>query len=114
MKNNFMKTAVAAICVVAAGMGGVRAYNIANQSKADMLLAENIEALSGEEPGDVQHDTSDYAAAVSRAIAHDCPFQCKMTIVCSWSAMMSNGSVITGISQGYTNQAVSPGTNISR
>lgn len=41
-----MKTAVAAVCVVAAGMGGLKAYNVANQSQADMLLAENVEALS--------------------------------------------------------------------
>lgn len=40
-----MKTAVAAVCVVAAGMGGFKAYNTANQSQADMLLAENVEAL---------------------------------------------------------------------
>ena len=46
MTKNFMKTAVAAVCVVAAGMGGLKAYNTANQSKADMLLAENVEALS--------------------------------------------------------------------
>lgn len=43
---NFMKTAVAAVCVVAAGMGGFKAYNAANQSQADLLLAENVEALS--------------------------------------------------------------------
>lgn len=41
-----MKTMVAAVCVVAAGMGGLNAYNAANQSEADMLLAENVEALS--------------------------------------------------------------------
>lgn len=46
MKKNVIKTAVAVICVVAAGMGGLRAYNVANQSQADMLLAENVEALS--------------------------------------------------------------------
>ena len=37
-----MKTAVAAVCVVAAGMGGFKAYNTENQSQADMLLAENV------------------------------------------------------------------------
>lgn len=46
MKKNVIKTAVAAICVVAAGMGGFKAYNTATQSEADMLLAENVEALS--------------------------------------------------------------------
>lgn len=37
---------VATVCVVAVGMGGFKAYNAANQSEADMLLAENVEALS--------------------------------------------------------------------
>lgn len=41
-----MKTAVAVVCVVAAGIGGLKAYNTANQSHADMLFAENVEALS--------------------------------------------------------------------
>lgn len=41
-----MKTMVAVVCVAAAGMGGFKAYNAANQSEADMLLAENVEALS--------------------------------------------------------------------
>lgn len=27
-------------------MGGMKAYNAANQSEADMLLSENVEALS--------------------------------------------------------------------
>ncbi len=46
MKKNVIKTAIAAVCVVAAGMGGMKAYNAANQSETDMLLAENVEALS--------------------------------------------------------------------
>lgn len=46
MKKNVMKTMVATVCVVAAGMGGMKAYNIANMSEADMLFAENVEALS--------------------------------------------------------------------
>lgn len=46
MKKNFVKTVVAAICVVTAGVGGMKAYNAANQSEADMLFAENVEALS--------------------------------------------------------------------
>lgn len=41
-----MKTMLAAVCVVAASMGGFKAYNVANQSEADMLFAENVEALS--------------------------------------------------------------------
>ena len=46
MKKNVIKTAIAAVCVVAAGMGGLKAYNAANQSEANLLLAENVEALS--------------------------------------------------------------------
>ena len=46
MKKNVFKTMVAAVCVVAAGMGGMKAYNAANQSEMNMLLAENVEALS--------------------------------------------------------------------
>lgn len=46
MKKNAMKTMVATVCVVAAGMGGIKAYNAGNQSEVNMLLAENIEALS--------------------------------------------------------------------
>lgn len=46
MKFFNVKTAIAAVCVVAAGFGGVKAYNNANQTEADLLLAENVEALS--------------------------------------------------------------------
>ncbi len=46
MKKNVIKTAIAAVCVVVASMGGMKAYNAANQSEADMLLSENVEALS--------------------------------------------------------------------
>lgn len=46
MKFFNVKTAIAAVCVVAAGMGGFKAYNAANLSETDMLLAENVEALS--------------------------------------------------------------------
>ena len=46
MKKNVIKMAVAAVCVVAAGMGGMKAYNATNQSEANMLLTENVEALS--------------------------------------------------------------------
>lgn len=51
MKKNVMKTMVAAVCVVAAGMGGFKAYNATNQSEADMLLSENVEALSAGDDG---------------------------------------------------------------
>ncbi len=51
MKKNVVKMAVAAVCVVAAGMGGMKAYNAANQSEANVLLAENVEALSSGEFG---------------------------------------------------------------
>lgn len=46
MKKNVIKTAFAAVCVVAAGLGGLKAYNAANQSQVDMLLAQNVEAIS--------------------------------------------------------------------
>lgn len=46
MKKNVMKTVVAVVCVIAAGIGSFKAYNTANQSEADLLLAENVEALS--------------------------------------------------------------------
>ena len=46
MKKNVIKTAIAAVCVVAASFTGMKAYNAANQSGTDMLLSENVEALS--------------------------------------------------------------------
>ena len=52
MKKNVIKTAVAAVCVVAAGVSGMKAYNVANQSQADMLLAENVDAFSAGDSGD--------------------------------------------------------------
>jgi hypothetical protein len=48
MKQKF-KLALASVCVVAAGFGGMKAYNAANQSEADLLLSENVEALSSSE-----------------------------------------------------------------
>ena len=45
MKFFNVKTAFA-VCVVAAGFGGMNVYNAANQSEADLLLVENVEALS--------------------------------------------------------------------
>ena len=44
MKKKVLKTMVAAVCVVAAGVSGMKAYN--NQSEVNMLLEENVEALS--------------------------------------------------------------------
>ena len=44
-----LKLALASACVVAAGFGGMKAYNVANQSETDLLLAENVEALSNPE-----------------------------------------------------------------
>lgn len=58
MKKNVIKTTVAAVCVVAAGMGGFKAYNAAAQSETDMLLAENVEALSETEFGGKNTKTS--------------------------------------------------------
>lgn len=51
MKFKIVKAAFATACVVAAGMGCLKAYNVSDQSKESMLLAENVEALS-EEDGD--------------------------------------------------------------
>ncbi len=49
MNKKVMKTAFAAVCVVAAGISGMKAYNIANESRTDLLLAANVEALSAGE-----------------------------------------------------------------
>ena len=49
MKKNVVKTMVAAVCV-AAGVGSLKAYNVANQAESNMLFTENVEALSA---GDV-------------------------------------------------------------
>lgn len=51
MKKILMKTMVAAVSVVATGMGCMKAYNAGNQSDANVLLAENVEALSQSEGG---------------------------------------------------------------
>lgn len=62
MKFFNVKTAIAAVCVVAASFGGMKAYNNVNQSEADLLLAENVEALSWDE-GD----------AIDACITRACP-----------------------------------------
>lgn len=59
MKKNVIKTAVAAVCVVAAGLGGFKAYNVANQSQANLLLAENIDAFSTETEPETSGGSSD-------------------------------------------------------
>lgn len=52
MKKNVIKMTFAAVCVVAAGMGGMKAYNAANQSETNLLLSENVEALSSGDMSD--------------------------------------------------------------
>ena len=49
MKKIVFKTMVAVVCVVAAGMGSLKAYNAANQAESNMLFTENVEALAGSE-----------------------------------------------------------------
>ena len=49
MKKNVIKTVVAAVCLITAGIGCFKAYNVANQSESVLLLAENVEALSSTE-----------------------------------------------------------------
>lgn len=65
MKKNVIKTAIAAVCVVAAGMGGFKAYNVANQSQAAILLAENIDALSAGDGADGTDDGWEKVPAVN-------------------------------------------------
>jgi hypothetical protein len=63
MKKNVMKTMAATVCVVAAGMGGMKAYNVSNLSEADMLFAENVEALSqGDDAGTVCNTYCTYSS----------------------------------------------------
>lgn len=49
MKKKVLKTMVAVVCVIATGMEGMKAYNASNHSEADLLLLENVEALSDPE-----------------------------------------------------------------
>lgn len=70
MKKNVIKTMVAAVCAVAAGMGGMKAYNVSNLSEADMLFAENVEALSqGDDPKSI------CTAHCNYDVNNDCLFQ---------------------------------------
>lgn len=69
MKKNLIKTMVATVCVVAAGMGGMKAYNVSNLSEADILFAENVEALS---QGDYYRETCN--AHCTRNPGNNCCF----------------------------------------
>lgn len=51
MRKNKIKMAFATICVAAVGIGGGIAYKMASQTESDILLEENIEALSMAEQG---------------------------------------------------------------
>jgi hypothetical protein len=71
MKKNVIKMTFAAVCVVAAGVSGMKAYNAANQSEADMLLSENVEALSsgvdgGKQPVDCYNSITTHKASQVR------------------------------------------------
>lgn len=43
-----VKTTFAAICFAVVGISGMRTYTASNQFGTNMLLAENVEALSGD------------------------------------------------------------------
>lgn len=92
MKFFNVKTAIAAVCVVAAGFGGMKAYNNANQSESEMLLAENVEALSS---GDECNWT-----LIDWAITRTCPFP-KNTRWCDFS-ISCNGHYHSGTLLGYS------------
>ena len=89
MKKNVIKTAVAAVCVVAAGMGGFKAYNVAAQSETDMLLAENIEALSAGGDKNINENTTIYT---------------KKCLDAKWK--ISKGSLITFVCRAGTSTGV--------
>lgn len=98
MKKNVIKMAAAAICVVAAGMGGFNAYNVANQSTADLLLADNVEALSAgdsDEPGDTSSDFDFETAAMIR----QCPFTSDISCSYNYNGQTKNVSSRTYIGQ---------------
>ena len=60
MKKNVLKSAFAITCVVAASMGGFKAYEQHNKNVAtvNMLLAENVEALSQADNGEAKSDNT--------------------------------------------------------
>lgn len=69
MKKKSLKTVIAAVCVVAAGMGTYKAYNTTNESEGNMLLAENVEALS-------QGDIMNYYCAATANPQSTCDYAC--------------------------------------
>ena len=49
MNKNLFKAMAATVCVVVTSVSVFKAYNVSNQSEANMLLKENVEALSDPE-----------------------------------------------------------------
>ena len=73
MKKKVIKTAFAAVCVVGAGMGALKAYNVADQSKVDMLLAQNVDALSWDYEYELEYiEAKDQAELEIKPM---CPYQ---------------------------------------
>lgn len=91
MKKNVIKTAIAAVCVVAAGYGGMKAYNAANQSETDLLLAENVEALT---VGDVLPTASGF---------WDCCYPANPSDQCYAYYYNSSEGLVQGSYYGYKN-----------
>ena len=61
MKKKSIKSAFAIACVAVASVSGIKAYNVANQSQTNMLLMENVEALSqSNEVGDCIDSECDF------------------------------------------------------
>ena len=55
MKKNIFKSVFAVAAIAAVGLGSYKAYGsyvASNMSEADLLMAENIEALALSDPGD--------------------------------------------------------------
>ena len=73
MKKNVIKMAVAAVCVVAAGMGGLKAYNVADLSKAEMVLAQNVDALSADFEYELE-EGQDISEAVVEIVSNHCNY----------------------------------------
>ena len=90
MNKKVMKTAFAAVCVVAAGISGMNAYNSANQSRAEQLLAANVEALS--------YDYLAYEAECAAIL--QCPYSAPSETCTYWY----NGGKNSGTRPYYTNQ----------
>lgn len=93
MKKNFIKTVVAAVCVVASGMGGMKAYNAANQSEADMLLAENVEALSqNESKNESKKDSKKDSKNDSPSVEIPCKYTGNPMDYCSFTGVDADGN----------------------